>query len=788
MRDLFSEKGEITDVQLKFTKDGVFRKFGFVGFSNDNEAAQAIEHFHNTCIDTSRIAVELCASLGSEAKPQSWSKYAADSTTFKKLHGIHEKEVQEREAAKAEVVKKNKQQRLDDILGDHKSDPKFLEFMKVHGKGADVWDNDLGLAKQTETLPESNKLKKAPQPIPSGSVESEDDANASDEDEGSGEDGEGEEEGNGEVDGVKLADQAISDTDYLKSLMNKEPKPAQKKAKKEENQIGDLFTVKIREIPFKTKRQDIIKFFRPVKAFSIRLPTRKHGFCYVGFKTEKEFTKAMLKNRSFLNGKQVILIDFTEKNNEATRKKKDDPVAPTDESKKNPKWAKQEEGIKNEEDISESGRIFFRNLSYTVTEDQLQELFQSYGPIADISLPIDVVTRRIKGFGTVTFVMPEHALKAFSELDGSTFQGRLLHLIPGKSRDEEETNTDGMSYKKKKELEQKKTAGSSHNWNTLFIGANAVVNAMAKNYKASKEQVLDTATGGSSAAVRLALGETEMILDMRRFLESNDVVLDAFNGVPTKRSKRVILAKNLPAETTVEDLQPMFAKFGLLGRIVLPPSGVTAIVEFLDSSEAKKSFSKLAYTKFKNLPLYLEWAPENTFKSESTKPMENFVDVKTKAADKSEPSSSQPNPFTKDAKNKHATRVPEMKATGENEYEQFVINENDHSENDNKEAVEEEDEEDDTEPEEGTTLFLRNLKFATQVETLRKHFAHIGKIHHVQVAMKKDPDNPRNKIPLGYGFIQFKQKNAAEKALKTMLTTHIDGNAVELKRSDRTLQ
>ena len=40
----------------------------------------------------------------------------------------------------------------------------------------------------------------------------------------------------------------------------------------------------------------------------------------------------------------------------------------------------------------------------------------------------------------------------------------------------------------------------------------------------------------------------------------------------------------------------------------------TALVEFLEPSEAKAAFTKLAYTKFKHLPLYLEWAPSDTFK------------------------------------------------------------------------------------------------------------------------------------------------------------------------------
>jgi multiple RNA-binding domain-containing protein 1 len=64
LHEIFSEKGLVTDVQLKHTKDGRFRHFGFVGFKTEEEAQNAAEYFNNTCIKASRIKVELCAGLG----------------------------------------------------------------------------------------------------------------------------------------------------------------------------------------------------------------------------------------------------------------------------------------------------------------------------------------------------------------------------------------------------------------------------------------------------------------------------------------------------------------------------------------------------------------------------------------------------------------------------------------------------------------------------------------------------------------------------------------------------
>lgn len=37
----------------------------------------------------------------------------------------------------------------------------------------------------------------------------------------------------------------------------------------------------------------------------------------------------------------------------------------------------------------------------------------------------------------------------------------------------------------------------------------------------------------------------------------------------------MILAKNLPANTTELEIKDIFSKYGLVSRVVLPPSGVT---------------------------------------------------------------------------------------------------------------------------------------------------------------------------------------------------------------------
>ena len=57
------------------------------------------------------------------------------------------------------------------------------------------------------------------------------------------------------------------------------------------------------------------------------------------------------------------------------------------------------------------------------------------------------------------------------------------------------------------------------------------------------------------------------------------------------------MVKHLPAGSTVEELRDVFERYGTVGRLLLPPSGLTAIVEYLEPAEARVGFCNLAYTK-----------------------------------------------------------------------------------------------------------------------------------------------------------------------------------------------
>lgn len=261
--------------------------------------------------------------------------------------------------------------------------------------------------------------------------------------------------------------------------------------------------------------------------------------------------------------------------------------------------------------VTETGRLFIRNLSYSVTEDDLTSFFSSCGPVTEVLLPKDRNSGKSIGIAYVSYMLPEHAVKALKKFDGNIFQGRLLHIMPSLPKPNSEplyaSTYNTSSYKTKKECKLKQAA-DCQSWNSLFLGVNTVADVMTDKYMLEKRELFET-DAKDSVAVRLALGETQIVSETREFLEKNGVVLDAFERSNRERSATVIIVKNIPFATSPNELHTLFSPFGVISKVVLPPHGISAIVEFQDALCARKAFASLSYTKFKQLPLYLEWAP-----------------------------------------------------------------------------------------------------------------------------------------------------------------------------------
>lgn len=73
-----------------------------------------------------------------------------------------------------------------------------------------------------------------------------------------------------------------------------------------------------------------------------------------------------------------------------------------------------------------ANKLFVGNLSYNMTDDQLNAVFAPYGKIVSANIVFDKFSHRSKGFGFVEFETDEEAKAAMQALDGSEQEGRNM--------------------------------------------------------------------------------------------------------------------------------------------------------------------------------------------------------------------------------------------------------------------------------------------------------------------------------------------------------------------------
>jgi RNA recognition motif-containing protein len=81
-------------------------------------------------------------------------------------------------------------------------------------------------------------------------------------------------------------------------------------------------------------------------------------------------------------------------------------------------------------------KLFVGNLSYNVTENDLQDLFAPHGTVTDVNLMLDRMTGRSRGFAFVTMSSKEEADAATQALNGHSLDGRNLTVNEARPRPE----------------------------------------------------------------------------------------------------------------------------------------------------------------------------------------------------------------------------------------------------------------------------------------------------------------------------------------------------------------
>lgn len=88
-----------------------------------------------------------------------------------------------------------------------------------------------------------------------------------------------------------------------------------------------------------------------------------------------------------------------------------------------------------------------------------------------VHIPLDRQTQKAKGIAYTTFSSAEDAARAHVSLDGRSFQGRLLHILPaaGRQRDEKDPPESESTVKGQRLDARKRDSAKGLSWATLYM-------------------------------------------------------------------------------------------------------------------------------------------------------------------------------------------------------------------------------------------------------------------------------------------------------------------------------
>ncbi|GMF97923.1 hypothetical protein B5S30_g2871 [[Candida] boidinii] len=722
LREHFGKQGSVTDVKLMKKRNGESRRFAFIGYKTVQEAESAVKYFNRSFINTSKLDVQLAKTFSDPTVPKSWKQKERE---HQDILTKAEREL-ERLEAEQKQSRQNKKQKKSNSEIDSKieNDSKLREFMEVMKPSSQVksWANDAVVSDQKIDVVNSNNEDNSNFIIPENESDDEYEEFKSTKIEKDND----EEKGNGQEE--KMV--SLSDFNNNEDAEEEEGENTQGKHENEDKpdeNMSDLDWFKMRRTRMKDNNGDESK----------------------EISNEKEESLEVEKKTKHEPQTQVV-----------NQEEKEAPQEPKEEEPEEPTEYSNTEVIAQK--IMQTSRLFIRNILYTATEEEFRELFSRFGDLKEVHIAIDTRTGTSKGFCYIEFKNSEDAVDAFRTLDKQIFQGRLLHILPGEPKKDhrlDEFDIKNMPLKKQRLLKKKSEASNSQfSWNSLYMNTDAVLDSVAFKLGISKSELINPENSGS--AVKQALAEAHVIGDVRRYFEDKKVDLTTFNS--KERDDKIILVKNFSFGTTKEELGELFSTYGQLKRLLMPPAGTIAIVEFRDAPSARSAFSKLAYRRLGKSILYLEKGPKGLFTGEPS--------------------------------NDDANELNGITSEKEIDLKEAKISSSDVMEGESKEVVdndkgdEEDDDEDDGEDSfvgPTVSIFVKNLNFQTTTAALRDAFKKLSGFIVATIKTKPDPKVSGRVLSMGFGFVEFKTKEQANTAISIMDGYALDGHKLQLKLSNR---
>jgi multiple RNA-binding domain-containing protein 1 len=309
-----------------------------------------------------------------------------------------------------------------------------------------------------------------------------------------------------------------------------------------------------------------------------------------------------------------------------------------------------------------------------------------------------------------------------------------------------------------------------------------------------------------------------LINETKQWFEDEGLVVTSL-APGTPRAKNIILVKNIPFGVSIHELNDMFAPHGPITKILMPPAGVIAAIQYEKAEDARKAF--LPHRKLRETLIYLEWGYQGMFKdvaantirdgpsendegrstlyiknlsfsttSESlTKSMSkipgfSFAKVKTKPhPTKSEIQLSMGFAFVGFKTRQQAQRAMDtlqgFMLDGKPIQVAFANRGAEPSTNEAKGSGDKETElKGNAKP---TKLMVKNLPFEASRKDLQKLFEGFGNIKSLRIPKKRTVATTGTSSTRGFGFVEFTTHAEAKRAMESLEHTHLLGRHLKIQ-------
>ncbi|KAK7206840.1 hypothetical protein BZA70DRAFT_275176 [Myxozyma melibiosi] len=364
---------------------------------------------------------------------------------------------------------------------------------------------------------------------------------------------------------------------------------------------------------------------------------------------------------------------------------------------------------------AENTTLFVRSIPFSATSESLSDFFSQISPVKHSVIVTDHKTHESKGFGFVSFALAADAKKALEECRKTKFEGRLLNVDFAKKRERKE---------------------------------------------APKQRAVYVDDDGSDDEDQ----------------DGEEPRTDSTGQSIERRRPRLII-RNLPwSVRDPDELKKLFMPYGKVTECIIPRkaggrmSGF-AFVTMRKRISAENAIKAVNGKKLDGRPIAVDYAVQKDLwtQHQANRPDED-ADVKEESDEDEVKEESEDDEDDDDSiKSEDDDSEPEIKDEPDSDTEIKLEDDEDEDDDEDDEDGEDDDEDEEDEDEDmdvedkpatrragpdtktPTTVFVRNLSYATTAESLKAHFeTHFGPVRYALPVIDKETEMPR-----GTGFVCF---------------------------------